>query len=96
MIEIDLLLLKIPFDRGKNFLFQKKIFKIFVFSIRLKNLKESISGFYTCEASNDYQTLTSTGFVRVKNPSNFFFCFVFASQTFILVDMDRIDLNDDS
>ncbi|CAF1550284.1 unnamed protein product [Adineta ricciae] len=36
-------------------------------SIRLKNLKESQAGFYTCEASNGFQTLTSTGFVRVQN-----------------------------
>ncbi|CAF0819812.1 unnamed protein product [Rotaria sordida] len=36
-------------------------------SIRLKNLKESQTGFYTCEVSNGLQTLTSTGFVRVKN-----------------------------
>ncbi|CAF4324331.1 unnamed protein product, partial [Rotaria sordida] len=36
--------------------------------IYLNNLKESEAGFYTCEASNGFQTLTSTGFVRVKNP----------------------------
>jgi hypothetical protein len=36
-------------------------------SIRLSNLKESEAGFYTCEISNGFQTLTSTGFVRVKN-----------------------------
>jgi hypothetical protein len=40
-------------------------------SIRLKNPKESISGFYTCEVSNEFQTLTSTGFVRVKTPIDF-------------------------
>jgi hypothetical protein len=40
----------------------------FFFSIRLNNLKETEAGFYTCEVSNTYQTLTSTGFVRVKNP----------------------------
>jgi hypothetical protein len=39
-----------------------------IFSIRLRNLKESIAGFYTCEVSNGYEILTSTGFVRVKNP----------------------------
>ncbi|CAF4470979.1 unnamed protein product, partial [Rotaria sp. Silwood2] len=40
---------------------------LFQSSIRLKNLKESQTGFYTCEVSNGWQTLTSTGFVRVKN-----------------------------
>ncbi|CAF5178030.1 unnamed protein product, partial [Rotaria sp. Silwood1] len=40
----------------------------FYFSIYLNNLKESEAGFYTCEVSNGFQTLTSTGFVRVKNP----------------------------
>ncbi|CAF0948572.1 unnamed protein product [Rotaria sordida] len=48
-------------------------------SIYLNNLKESEAGFYTCEVSNGFQTLTSTGFVRVKNP----------------VDIDHIDLNDE-
>ncbi|CAF3481051.1 unnamed protein product [Rotaria sp. Silwood1] len=49
-------------------------------SIYLNNLKESEAGFYTCEVSNGFQTLTSTGFVRVKNP----------------VDIDHVDLNDES
>jgi hypothetical protein len=40
----------------------------FFFSIRLNNLKESEAGFYTCEVMNGFQTVTSTGFVRVKNP----------------------------
>ncbi|CAF3502595.1 unnamed protein product [Rotaria sp. Silwood1] len=39
-------------------------------SIYLNNLKESEAGFYTCEVSNGFQTLTSTGFVRVKNPDS--------------------------
>lgn len=41
---------------------------LFLFSIHLNTLKESEAGFYTCEVSNGFQTLTSTGFVRVKNP----------------------------
>ncbi|CAF1225963.1 unnamed protein product [Adineta ricciae] len=49
-------------------------------SIRLNNLKEAEAGFYTCEVSNGFQTLSSTGFVRVKNP----------------VDMDNLDILDDS
>ncbi|CAF3313997.1 unnamed protein product [Rotaria socialis] len=48
-------------------------------SINLKNLKESEAGFYTCEVSNGFQTLASTGFVRVKNP----------------VDIDDTDSNDE-
>ncbi len=55
--------------------------KYFSFSIRLNNLKESEAGFYTCEVSNGFQTLTSTGFVRVKNPGmlkkKFFFNHLF-------------------
>ncbi|CAF2677173.1 unnamed protein product [Rotaria sp. Silwood2] len=39
-------------------------------SINLNNLKESEAGFYTCEVSNGFQTLISTGFVRVKNPDS--------------------------
>ncbi|UJR30656.1 hypothetical protein I4U23_018180 [Adineta vaga] len=49
-------------------------------SIRLNNLKETEAGFYTCEVSNGFQTISSTGYVRVKNP----------------VDMDHLDLLDDS
>ncbi|CAF0989754.1 unnamed protein product [Rotaria magnacalcarata] len=40
---------------------------LFQSSIRLNNLKESQTGFYTCEVSNGFQTLTSTGYVRMKN-----------------------------
>ncbi len=47
---------------------KKKQSRIVVFSIRSKNFKESIAVFYTCEVSNDFETLTSTGFVRIKNP----------------------------
>ncbi|CAF3750928.1 unnamed protein product [Adineta steineri] len=53
-----------PLDR-KSFLVDENLFRS---SIRLKNLKESQAGFYTCEVSNGFQTLTSTGFVRVQNP----------------------------
>ncbi len=69
----------------------------FFFSIRLNNLKESEAGFYTCEVMNGFQTVTSTGFVRVKNPGilkkqfQFFQWFIC-----ILVGIDHIDLNDDS
>ena len=38
-------------------------------SLRLKNPRDSMSGFYTCEVSNEYQTLTSTGFIQTKNSS---------------------------
>ena len=46
-------------------------------SIRLKNLKESEAGFYTCEVSNGFQTLSSTGFVRVKNSGMLLLLFFF-------------------
>lgn len=36
-------------------------------SLLIKHLKESQAGFYTCEVSNEYKTLVSTGFVRVQN-----------------------------
>lgn len=49
-------------------------------SIQLNNLRETEAGFYTCEVTNKFQTMSSTGFVRVKNP----------------VGIDHIDLNDDS
>ena len=38
-----------------------------VISIRLRNLKDTEAGFYTCEVSNGFETISSTGFVRVKN-----------------------------
>jgi len=62
--------MKIPFDRGneKIFIEEKKQSRIVVLSVRSKNFKQSIAGFYTCEVSNDFETLTSTGFVRIKNP----------------------------
>ncbi|CAM4946838.1 unnamed protein product [Rotaria socialis] len=40
---------------------------LFQSSIRLNNLQESQTGFYTCEVSNGFQILTSTGYVRMKN-----------------------------
>ncbi|CAF0791486.1 unnamed protein product [Rotaria sp. Silwood1] len=52
-----------PIDRS-SFSIDQNLFQS---SIRLKNLKESQTGFYTCEVSNGFQTLISTGFVRVKN-----------------------------
>lgn len=39
----------------------------FLCSIRLENLKEADTGFYTCEISNGFESKTSTGFVRLKN-----------------------------
>jgi len=62
--------MKILFDRGnvKICLKKKTKSRVLIFSIRLRNLKESIAGFYTCEVSNGFEILTSTGFVRVKNP----------------------------
>ncbi|CAF3544593.1 unnamed protein product [Adineta steineri] len=65
-----------PLDKSR-FITDQSTFRS---SIRLNNLKESEAGFYTCEVSNGFQTISSTGFVRVKNP----------------VDIDHIDLNDDS
>ena len=41
------------------------------FSIHFNSLRESEAGFYTCEADNGFQTLRSTGFIRVKNPGIF-------------------------
>ncbi|UJR15936.1 hypothetical protein I4U23_002856 [Adineta vaga] len=52
-----------PLDK-KYFTIDERLFRS---SIRLKNLKESQAGFYTCEVSNGFQTLISTGFVRVQN-----------------------------
>ena len=37
-------------------------------SLQIKHLKESQAGFYTCEASNGFHSVTSTGFVRVQAP----------------------------
>jgi hypothetical protein len=70
LIKIVLLLIKVHTDRGNepNSKEIKREYNVLFFSIRLNNLKETEAGFYTCEVSNTYQTLTSTGFVRVKNP----------------------------
>ena len=62
-----------------------------IFSLRLSNLKESHAGFYTCEASNSFQTITSTGFVRVKNSSihSLYLLSSFHFDSFL--DIDSID-----
>ena len=86
LIKIALLLIKVHSDLGnKNNI--KKIKKMFIygnfFSIRLNNLKESEAGFYTCEVMNGFQTVTSTGFVRVKNPGIFLKNFQFFNDLFV-------------
>lgn len=61
----------------KNFSEKEKKLNFCIYSIRLRNIKESIAGFYTCEVSNGFETLTSTGFVRVKNPGiEYYFLFI--------------------
>lgn len=93
--------MKILFDQGnknKEIDLLQKERSVFFFSIRLRNVKESFAGFYTCEVSNGFETLTSTGFVRVKNPGFQYhiFCFYFLSIVLIIIiDINPIDLNDD-
>jgi hypothetical protein len=93
--------MKILFDRGnnKNLIAEKgKKSKVdfSVFSIRLRNLKESIAGFYTCEVSNGFQILTSTGFVRIKNPGIELISVDYHIYIFdYYIDINPIDLNDD-
>ena len=50
-----------------------------------------MAGFYTCEVSNNYQILTSTGFVRVKNSSTISFFPPIDCSNFVL----DADISDD-